>query len=121
VCVGAFSDERIAAVRDALPGICTSLGPAGSLRLGLSAAGEPTDGPMPAPCAQLPPTYGDTPVVTPGLVAEAHRRGMQVHVWTIDDPAEMTALLDLGVDGIMTDRPAVLKEVLEARNQWHEG
>jgi glycerophosphoryl diester phosphodiesterase len=46
---------------------------------------------------------------------------MHVHVWTIDEPAEMEALLDLGVDGIMTDRPAVLKEVLEARGQWHGG
>jgi glycerophosphoryl diester phosphodiesterase len=52
------------------------------------------------------------------FVAEAHRRGVQIHVWTIDDRAEMTRLLDLGVDGIMTDRPAVLREVLELRGQW---
>ena len=52
------------------------------------------------------------------FVAAAHRRGLPVHVWTIDDPAEMERLLDLGVDGIMTDRPAVLKEVLVRRGQW---
>ena len=57
----------------------------------------------------------DRPTATPrscteAFVDEAHRRGMQVHVWTIDDEAEMARLLDLGVDGIMTDRPAVLKE-----------
>jgi glycerophosphoryl diester phosphodiesterase len=121
VCVGAFSDERIARVRDALPGICTSLGPNGSLQLGLAATGTDGIGALDSPCAQLPPTYGDVTIVSEELVAEAHRRGMQVHVWTIDDAAEMASLLDLGVDGIMTDRPAALKEVLEARGQWHDG
>lgn len=121
VCVGAFSDDRIARVRDALPGICTSLGPNGSLQLGLAATGTSDVGELDAPCAQLPPTYGDTTIITPELVAEAHRRGLQVHVWTIDDADEMGRLLDLGVDGIMTDRPVVLKEVLQARGQWHPG
>ena len=53
------------------------------------------------------------------FVATAHRVGVQEHVWTIDDPAEMERLLDLGVDGIMTDRPQVLKDVLSARGAWH--
>ena len=48
----------------------------------------------------------------------AHRFGVQVHVWTIDDRAEMTRLLDLGVDGIMTDRPQVLKDLLVERGEW---
>jgi glycerophosphoryl diester phosphodiesterase len=119
VCIGAFSDERLARVRAALPGICTSLGPGGSLQLGLAATGAQEVGELDAPCAQLPPAYGDTPVVTAEVVAEAHRRGIQVHVWTIDEADEMTRLLDLGVDGLMTDRPAVLKEVLERRGEWH--
>jgi len=59
------------------------------------------------------------PVVTRRTVAAAHARGIAVHVWTIDDPTEMERLLDLGVDGIMTDRPAVLKDVLQRRGQWH--
>jgi glycerophosphoryl diester phosphodiesterase len=66
----------------------------------------------------VPPSYGDTEIVTEAFLDEAHRRGMQVHVWTIDDEDEMRRLLDLGVDGVMTDRPAVLREVLEARGAW---
>ncbi|HYD09320.1 MAG TPA: glycerophosphodiester phosphodiesterase family protein, partial [Acidimicrobiales bacterium] len=118
VCIGAFSDERLARVRAELPGVCTSLGPGGSLQLGLAASGAQEVAELEAPCAQLPPRYGDTEVVTAAVVDEAHRRGVQVHVWTIDEPAEMIRLLDLGVDGLMTDRPTVLKDVLTARGAW---
>jgi glycerophosphoryl diester phosphodiesterase len=117
VCVGAFSDERLERVRALLAGICTSLGPIGTLQLGLAAQGEDIPD-LPAPCVQVPTHYLDTEIVTPAFVDTAHRRGMQVHVWTIDEPDEMTRLLDLGVDGIMTDRPKVLREVLERRGQW---
>ncbi|MGA0270795.1 MAG: glycerophosphodiester phosphodiesterase family protein, partial [Ilumatobacteraceae bacterium] len=61
---------------------------------------------------------GKLPLVTERFVSRTHRRGLQVHVWTIDDADEMNRLLDLGVDGIMTDKPEVLKTVLEARGQW---
>ena len=53
------------------------------------------------------------------FVETAHRVGLQVHVWTIDDEAEMHELLDLGVDGLMTDRPRVLKDVLVSRGAWY--
>ena len=58
------------------------------------------------------------PIVTRSFVERAHRAGKQVHVWTIDDPDEIRALLDLGVDGLMTDRTDLLKAVLVERGQW---
>lgn len=67
---------------------------------------------------QVPPSYRGLTVVDRAFVEAAHRRGVHVHVWTIDDPREMERLLDLGVDGVMTDRPDLLKDVMQARGQW---
>jgi len=67
---------------------------------------------------QVPVRYGAVPVVTAGFVRRAHRHGLHVHVWTINEPAEMHRLLDLGVDGIVTDRADLLKMVLQERGQW---
>lgn len=64
---------------------------------------------------QVPTRYGPLRVVTPRFVAAAHRRGVRVDVWTVDEPGEMRALLDLGVDAVMTDRPEVLAGVLGVR------
>ena len=61
---------------------------------------------------QVPAEHRGTPVVTPRFLEAAHRRGVRVDVWTIDDPEEMRRLLDLGADGIMTNRPEVLGEML---------
>jgi len=120
VCAGAFSDRRLARLRRLLGHrLCTSLGPAGVARLRLASIGAPV-GTLPAPCAQVPVRARGLSVIDRRFLSAAHRRGMQVHVWTIDDEPEMERLLDLGVDGIMTDRPAVLKKVLERRGVWHD-
>jgi glycerophosphoryl diester phosphodiesterase len=120
VCVGAFSDRRIARVRDLTgPGLCTSMGPREVAHLVSTSRGLPGGGRITSPCAQVPTHQGRLPLVTERFVAAAHRRGVQVHVWTVDDPIEITRLLDLGVDGIMTDRPQVLKDILVERNDWH--
>ncbi len=67
---------------------------------------------------QVPVRYGAVTVVTPGFVRRAHRLGLHVHVWTVNDAKEMHRLLDLGVDGIVTDRADVLKAVLLERGVW---
>jgi glycerophosphoryl diester phosphodiesterase len=68
--------------------------------------------------AQVPPRQGPVRVVDERFVRYAHRLGLQVHVWTIDAPAQMHELLDLGVDGIMTDRVDVLRDVYTERGRW---
>ena len=65
-------------------------------------------------CLQVP-----VPVVTPSFIGRAHQMGLQVHVWTVNDRLTMEGLLDLGVDGIMTDETVTLREVLIRRGQWH--
>jgi glycerophosphoryl diester phosphodiesterase len=116
VCIGSFSDRRLAAIRrDGPPGLATSLGPLAAGRLVLGTGGGHG---APAVAAQLPVRWRGVPVITPRLVRRAHARGLEVHAWTVDQPAEMTRLLDAGVDGIMTDRPDVLRTVLDARGLW---
>ncbi len=70
------------------------------------------------PMVQVPIIYRGIPLVTPRFVRVAHRHGVRVQVWTVDDAAEMHRLLDMGVDALMTDRPTVLKQVLMQRNSW---
>jgi glycerophosphoryl diester phosphodiesterase len=118
VCIGAFSDRRLSRVRR-LTGnqVCTALGPRDVARLRLGSWSGMT-GPFAAACVQVPIHYGRVLVVDSRFVAAAHRRDLPVHVWTVNERTEMELLLDIGVDGIMTDRPAVLKDVLERRGQW---
>jgi glycerophosphoryl diester phosphodiesterase len=118
VCIASFSDSRVARLRSALgPRLCVSAGPRGVARLRLAATGAPVRAPR-VGCVQVPVRVRGLRLVERRFVDAAHRAGIAVHVWTVDDPAEMARLLDLGVDGIMTDRPDLLREVLVARHQW---
>jgi glycerophosphoryl diester phosphodiesterase len=118
VCIGSFSGKRIRQVQDAFDGrVCTSLGPAGVLKLKSASAGLPARR-WPEGCAQVPVKGSGVTIVTRRFVKAAERHGLQVHVWTIDDEAEMRRLIELGVHGLMTDRPAVLKRVLQEKGLW---
>jgi glycerophosphoryl diester phosphodiesterase len=121
VCVTSFSDARISRIRAAGgPALCTSTGPRAIAALRLASVA-----PLPlrrawdgAGATQVPIHWGRLPVIDRRYVDFAHRHGLAVHAWTIDDEAAMAQLLDTGVDGIMTDRPTRLKEVLVQRGQW---
>jgi len=115
VCLGAFSDRRLRRVRALSRGrACTSMGPraVAVARVASLCGRMPRQG---ADCVQVPIRSGRIPIVTTGFVRAAHRAGLPVHVWTVNDPASMHALLDVGVDGIMTDRPRALRDVLADR------
>jgi glycerophosphoryl diester phosphodiesterase len=121
ICLASFSDARVAAARRLLgPTVCTALGPRGVAALRLASYRPRAAGlvRLDAGCAQVPLQLGGRALVDERFLAAAHARGLQVHVWTVDDPEDATALLDLGVDGVMTDRPGMLREVLEKRDQW---
>ena len=114
VCVGAFSDRRMRRLRALLgPNLCSALGPRGVASL-LYGRMRTTA----ALTAQVPVRQGPLTVINERFMKRANRLGLQVHAWTIDEADEMIRLLDLGVHGIMTDKPMVLRDVLIARGTW---
>lgn len=118
VCVGSFQEARVRRLRELLGAeLCWSPGPLGVFRVWATGHGLPLGAPD---CAalQVPTYFRGIPLVTRKLVRAAHARGLQVHVWTVDKREEMERLLDLGVDGLMTDRPTLLRDVLRTRGLW---
>lgn len=108
VLVTSFDESRRRAAVAALPGVATSPSSRGVLLAALASR-------MPLRAArrrslrgihalQVPVSYRGVPIVTPALVRAAHENHVEVHVWTINDPVEMRRLLELGVDGLITDR-----------------
>lgn len=121
VCVCSFSDRRTGQVRDRIgDSLCVGAGPRGVARLLAAAAGMPRRESFDFHVAQVPVRAKGLTVVRPSVLAAAHRHNVAVHVWTIDEPTEMHRLLEMGVDGIMTDRPSVLRQVMISRGCWSE-
>ena len=116
VCVGSFSDTRLAAFRERLgPDLCTSTGPREVARLVFAVGRARKARLTPALAAQVPVRQGPIPVVTSRFVRTCHDAGLAVHVWTVNDAPSMNSLLDLGVDGIMSDETRILRDVMHAR------
>lgn len=120
VCVTSFSvARRRATVARLSRPVATSAGQGEVVRFLLAARVRSVPGVRRAlrdvDCLQVPAAQGPVRVVDARTLAAAHRTGRQVHVWTVDDPAEMRRLIDLGVDGIVTNRADLLRDVLAER------
>lgn len=118
VIVGSFSGRRLARFRRACAGrVATSAGPAEALAL-WSAARFGRTLRTKADALQIPDEFAFVNLPDGKLLRAAEAGGLQVHVWTVNDPAQMGQLLDVGVHAIVTDRPDLLKQLLQERGQW---
>jgi glycerophosphoryl diester phosphodiesterase len=116
VIVASFSDAAITSFRSIAPEVLTSAATAETASF-FFALHDGSTLPQLNVCAfQVPATFGDITVVDEKFVAAAHSIGAAVHVWTINDREEMARLLDLGVDGLISDTPRVLVDLLAERD-----
>ena len=118
VCLASFSDQRLSHIRRELgPAACTGAGPKDVTKLKFSSWGIPFLR-SPALCAQVPISeYGIT-IVTRRFIRYCERHGVVVHVWTIDEEDEMRRLIRLGVHGLMSSRPSLLKRIAIEEGVW---
>ncbi|MDQ3680099.1 MAG: glycerophosphodiester phosphodiesterase [Actinomycetota bacterium] len=115
VIVASFSDAATEAFSALAPEISTAAGLVAMSEFYVAVREGAEPPPMRHHALQVPPYYEDEIVVDTTLVAAAHRAGVAVHVWTVDEAEEMERLIDLDVEGIMTDCPTVLAGVLRER------
>ena len=121
ICAGCFAHAVLVRFRR-LTGrrVATSASPREVRSFVLGAVSHMTSWLRPAYDAlQVPDTYGSVRIVSRTTVEAAHRLGIDIHVWTVDERSHMEALLALGVDGLMTDRPDTLADVLASDNATH--
>jgi glycerophosphoryl diester phosphodiesterase len=122
VCLTSFRDARIAAVREMLgTSLCTGVGGMGWLRVNLAAFLRlplPAHFLSEAAVLQVPSEWRGINLVTPRVIEIAHDLNLALHVWTLNTPDQIRAAIDMRVDGIITDNPALLKTELLRRNLW---
>ena len=118
ICCGSENDDVGAALAEALPEATHfyPTGPGSAFILTVLQGGKPPLDPR-YTVLDMPAEYGGMPLITPRLIEIAAETGRFINVWTIDESAEMHRLLDVGVGGIMTDRPDRLRDVLDARRE----
>ncbi len=124
ICVAGAWSRWLRRLQDEAPGVTTALGWRSLTALiacsrgGVRPVGLGRTGPTGAAFAHVPMRLGRLPIHSERVIARAHEMGIRVVVWTVDEPATMRSLLDMGVDGIITDRPDLLRDVLISRDQW---
>ncbi|MGH9122323.1 MAG: glycerophosphodiester phosphodiesterase [Acidimicrobiales bacterium] len=119
VCVASFVDRRVARLRLLLGGeVCSGMGQRAIASLRLASLVRTPVRLEGAAVLQIPVRQGPIPLAERLMIDRAHKEGLAVHVWTVDDPPVMERLLDIGVDGLMTDYPSRLRSVLVSRGQW---
>ena len=111
VCIASFSSKRLKQVHKLYPEICLSMGPFEVMKLLLASFGLYRKK-VPGNCLQIPIYQYGIKLVTKRFINYIHSIGLKIHVWTINDEDTMQKLIDLGVDGIITDRPKALKDLL---------
>ena len=119
VIVASFHDEAIRAFRSFAPGVATSAATNETAAFYFSHLVDPVVPPVVA--FQVPPRFGEMEVVTASFLDASHAAGIAVHVWTINEEEEMARLIDLGVDGLVSDRPSVLAALLDTRGCAWDG
>ena len=118
VCLASFSDTRLARIRKRLgAAACTGGGPRDVAKLKFASWGLPLPGNA-CQCAQVPLKEYRIPIPTRRFIAHCNRQGVAVHAWTINSADEMRRLIRLGVNGIMTDRPSLLKQIAQEFGVW---
>ncbi len=121
VCLASFDHARLRRIRARLPEVATSASSREAALVKFLPAAVLRQARVPGAIAlQVPEERHGIRVVTPRFIRRAHALGLQVHVWTVDDAVSINRLLDLGVDGIITDRTDVLKDVLVTRGMWRD-
>jgi len=111
--LAAEKDIMIERLRPAAPGFPTNFCGSESLEfIQRTHQNDWDDYTPPGDALQIPEEYGGMPILTPELLDAAHRLEIEVHIWTVNDTADMERLLEMGVDGIMTDYPERLTEVI---------
>jgi glycerophosphoryl diester phosphodiesterase len=119
--VASFNDAAIAAFRRAAPELLTSLATLETAEFYRCVQSGAEYAPTGGVALQVPATFGEVTVVDDAFVARAHDEQLAVHVWTVNERDQMQSLLSLGVDGIITDTPSVLVEVLEEAGTGWKG